>query len=51
MFLKLCHSGYYLAVLSCQPILEVVFSPSFNTCEAFFFGTYNKRKVISRQIN
>ncbi len=40
-----------LVVLSCQRILEVVFSPSFYTCEALFFSTYTKQNIISRQIH
>ncbi len=51
MFLKLHHGGYYLVVSFYQCSLEVASSPSFYTCEVFFFGTYNKRKVISKWIH
>ncbi len=51
IFLKLCHGGYYLVMSSCQRILEIVFSPPFCIYEAIFFGTYNKRNVISRWIH
>ncbi len=52
MFLKLRHDGYYLVVSSYQRILEVVFFPSFYTCEVFFLvHTTNERQFENEFIN